>query len=138
MYVHLNLDNIQKAAVLYTKIYTRHCFQNRDIERLGFVIENMMNFMGDSMVALALRKLGASTLNYILLADKGGVLKKNYYANIVPTLLNFLSSQMNLDPVFLGLNIEILLTSSPHLTSELLYFIKGGFINFCCFSLNLI
>lgn len=62
--------------------------------------------MADPQVSLPIRTYAASTLNYILLTDREGSMRKGFFTSIIPTLLKAIETQnTNIDPVFIGLNI---------------------------------
>ena len=62
--------------------------------------------MIDSQVSLAIRTYAASTLNYILLYDREGHMKKKYFTNMIPTILKAIETKnTNIDSIFVGLNI---------------------------------
>ena len=62
--------------------------------------------MIDSQVSLAIRTYAASTLNYILLYDREGHMKKKYFTDMIPTILKAIETKnTNIDSIFVGLNI---------------------------------
>lgn len=62
--------------------------------------------MADPQIKLSHRKLGASTLDYIMQYDRDSSVKKFLFENIVSILDKALKEKSsNIDPVFLGLYI---------------------------------
>ena len=98
-----------------------------------------MNFMADPQIKLAYRKYAASTLDYVMQYDRDSSIKKFLFENIISVLDKALKDKnSNIDPVFLGLYIEILLSSSQQLNPQLVNFIRSIFLGFCAITSRLI
>lgn len=115
--VFLNQDNLQKAAILYTKVYAKHCFKNKHIANISELASSLMNFLGDNGISLKLRKFIAGTLDYILQCDRECTIKKYFFSNSLSLLQKAIESNFNnIDPVFIGFYVQIILSSSLNLS----------------------
>lgn len=131
-----NIDNIQKAAIVYTMTHARHLLvPSKDQSRVTQLAEYLLNFLAEGMVNLSLRKQAASALEYVVLGDKDNTVRNILYTNFIPTLQQHTSSKG--DPVFIGLYLQVLLGSAQHMTQELVLFIQGSFRVYAAYSIKL-
>ena len=88
-----NLDNIQKSAVIYTKVLVRRYIQSSTSkDKLNELVDGLINFMGDQQAALSLRKYAAASIDFILVSDKENKIKNTLFANISPFLQKIVSN----------------------------------------------
>ena len=87
MYIIPNLDNIQKSAIVYTKVLARRCVQDpKRKNQINSLVDGLINFMGDQQAALPLRKYAAASLDFILMSDKENKIRNMLFQNISPFL----------------------------------------------------
>lgn len=113
----LTIDNIQKAAIVYTMTYARHLFAPpKDQSRINQLAEGLLNFVAQATAVLSLRKQAASALEYVVLGDRKNLVRNILFNNFIPTI----QANSKPDPIYIGLYLQVVLGSSQHMTRELI------------------